>query len=132
MHHAAAQATAYETINRWCMERGAAYNVLISANAPDKKCQRTLRKLCKEANQAWKDTNNVVYKHQLRYDWQLAGFITPTEGVLQAKWDEILEHMQNLMDMGVMSLDTCLCLAVQVFQLLLTSRWTFPSVHHFP
>ena len=68
MHHATSQATAHETINRGHVERGVAYNVLMSANAPDKKHQRTLSKLHREADHAWKDTNNVVYEHQLRYD----------------------------------------------------------------
>ena len=52
MHHATAQATAHETINRGHVERGAAYNILMHANAPDKKWEKTLWKLHREANQA--------------------------------------------------------------------------------
>ena len=113
-----AQATAHETINRGCMEKGTAYNILMSANAPDKKLEKTLRKLHREANQAWKDTNNVVYEHQLRYDLQLAGFIMSTKEMLQAKWDEVWECMQNFVDMEGMPQVTCLCLALQVLKLL--------------
>ena len=54
MHRAMAQATAHKTINQGWVERSAAYNILLSANASDKKCKRTLQKLHKEADQAWK------------------------------------------------------------------------------
>ena len=40
--------------------------------------------------------------------------------MLQAKWDKVWEHMQNLMDTGGMPQDTCLCLTLQVLQLLPT------------
>ena len=120
MHHAMAQATAHETINRGHMDRDVAYNVLMSANAPDKKCDKTLHKLHREADQDWKDTNNVVYKHQLKYDLQLAGFIMSAKGMLQAKQDKVWEHIQNLVNMGGMPKDTCLCLTLQVLELLPT------------
>ena len=80
MHHAMAQATAHKTINRGHMERGVAYSVLMSANSPNKKHEKTLWKLCREADQAWKDTNNVVFKHQLRCNSHLASFITLHQG----------------------------------------------------
>ena len=70
-----------------------AYNILVCANAPDKKCEKTLWKLHREADQTWKDTKNVVFEHQPRYDLQLASFITSAEGKLQGKWDDVLVHM---------------------------------------
>ena len=84
--------------------------VLLSANASDKKCERILQKLHKEANQAWKDITHVVFDHQLRYDSQLASFINSVEKTLQAKWDKVWEHM--LSNMAGMPQDTCLCLAL--------------------
>ena len=118
MHHTVAQATAHETSNRRHAERSMAYNILLSANTLDKKCERTLQKLHKEAEQAWKDTNNMVFEHQLRYNSQLAGFITSTKGTLQAKWDEVWECMHSLTDTAGMPQDTCLCLTLQVLELL--------------
>ena len=112
MHHTAAQATTHETINRGCMERGTAYNILMSANTSDKKCEKTLQKL------------------QLRYDLQLAGFIISAKGQ-GAKQDEAWECMQSLLDTMGVPQDTCLCLALQVLELLPPSHWTSPSMHHF-
>ena len=105
MHHATAQATTHETINRGCVERGIAYNILMSTNAPNKKWEKTLQKLQREANQAWKDTNDVVFKHQLRYDSQLVSFITSAERMLQAKQDEVWACMQSLVDSSGMPQD---------------------------
>ena len=73
---------------------------------PNKKHEKTLQTFCREADQAWKDTNNVVFKHQLRYDSQLAGFITLAKGILQEKQDEVWECMQSLVDMAGMPQDT--------------------------
>ena len=53
-----------------------AYSILPGNQASDKKCEETLQWLHMEANQAWKDTNNVVYNHQLRYDSELMAFIS--------------------------------------------------------
>ena len=120
MHHTMAQATAHETINRGHVERSMACNVLLSANASNKKCKRTLRKLCKEADQAWEDTNHVVFDHQLRYDLQLASFINSAKKTLQAKWDEVWECMQSLTDAVGIPQDACLHLTLQVLKLLPT------------
>ena len=87
MHHLVAQVTAHDTIN-------AGHPGLMNRDGTDKKCTETLQKLHKEADQAWEDTNNVVYDHQLQYDTQLKGFIASTKRTLQEKWDEIWEWVQ--------------------------------------
>ena len=71
---------------RGWVERSAAYNVLLSVNASNKKHERTLQKL-------HKDTNHMVFDHQLRYDSELASFINSAEKTLQAKWDKVWECM---------------------------------------
>ena len=65
MHHAMAQATAHKTMNVGWMAWNAAYSILPDGQALDKKCEETLQQLHIEANQAWEDTNNVVFIHQL-------------------------------------------------------------------
>ena len=113
MHCTVAQVTTHETINQGQVERNATYNILLSANTSNKKHERTLQKLCKEADQAWKDTNHMVFDHQLRY-------ITSVEKMLRAKRDEVWEHMQSLTNVAGMPQDTCLHLALQVLKLLPT------------
>ena len=76
MHHAAAPATAHETINRGWVERSMAYNMLLSASASDKKCKRTLQKLCKKAHQAWKDRLDLgAHAESFRHDGHVPGHV---------------------------------------------------------
>ena len=77
-------------------------------------------KLCEEVDKAWENTNNVVFDHQLRYDVQLAGFITSTKTILQEKWDEVWECVQSLTEVAGIPQDICLHLALQVLELLPT------------
>ena len=62
VHHAVAQATAHETINARCMAHNAAFSAFVT-NQPDRDCKEFLRQFCAEADQAWKDMNNVIFSH---------------------------------------------------------------------
>ena len=77
IHCTVAQVTAHETINEGHPERGAAYGVPMNKDESDQKHEEILWKLCREADKAWVDTNNVVFDHQLHYDAQLTGFMDP-------------------------------------------------------
>ena len=79
MHHVAAQATAHETIDARQMVPNMAYSILLDDQTQDKKHEETLQQLCAKADKAWKDTNNLVFNHQLCYDGQLAAFISNAE-----------------------------------------------------
>ena len=74
MHCAMAQATAHETINVGHMAPNAAFS-MITGNQPDRDHEKFLHQFCAEA---WKDTNDVIFSHQLKYDAQLMAFITTT------------------------------------------------------
>ena len=88
MHCTAAQVTAHKTINAGCMAHSAAF-VVTTATQSGQECESSLRRLCSEANKAWKDANDVIFSHLLRYDSQLVAFISSAEGTLQAKCEEI-------------------------------------------
>ena len=97
VHCAMIQATAHETINAGHMAHNAAFST-DTANQMDKDCKKSLCQLHTEADQAWKDTNDVIFSHQLRYDSQLVAFISTAEGTLQAKWDENWRCVHSLAD----------------------------------
>ena len=59
-------------------------------------CKRIHQWLTAEANQAWKDTNDILLSHQLKYDAKLAEFITEIERILQAKCMEIWDHVTGI------------------------------------
>ena len=119
MHRTMAQAMVNETINAGCMAHNAAFST-IAANQPDKDHEKFLCQFCAEANQAWKDKNDVIFSHQLRYDSQLVAFISTAEGTLQAKWDEIWSHIHSLANAASLPHEACLTLALQILDKLPT------------
>ena len=119
MHHTMAQAMAHETRNAGCMACIAAFSA-ITANESDVDCKKFLHQSCAEANQAWKDMNDVIFSHQLEYDAQLAAFITTVEGTFQAKWDEIWSCIHSITEVAGLPYKACLTLALQILDKLPT------------
>ena len=89
------------------MARNAAFSA-IAANKPDEDRKKFLCQFCAETDQAWKDTNDVIFSHQLKYDAQLAAFITTAEGTLQAKQDEIWNHIHSIAEADGLPNKACL------------------------
>ena len=122
MHHAAAKAAAHETINTGCMAHSATFGIAI-ATQTDEEWDSSMCRLCIEANQAWKDATEVIFSHLLKYDTQMAAFISATEGTLQAKCDEIWRHVHSLMDTAKIPHRICLPLALQTLDQLPAIPW---------
>ena len=101
------------------MACNAAFNA-ITANQPNGDHKKFLCQFCAEDNQAWKDTNDIIFSHQLKYDAQLVAFITTAEGTLQAKWDEIWSHVHSIMEVAGIANKACLTLALQILDKLPT------------
>ena len=114
-----AQTTAHETINAGCMAHNGAFST-ITADQPDADCEEFLHQFHTEADQAWKDTNDIFLSHQLKYDAQLAAFITTAEETLQAKWDEIWSHVHSIMEAADLPNKACLSVALQILEKLPT------------
>ena len=85
--------------------------------------ESTLHGLCAKANKAWKDANDVIFSHLLRYDYQLVGFITSAEGTLQDKCEEIWRCIHSLAETTNISPQTSLALALQILDWLPTTPW---------
>ena len=64
--------------------------------------------------------NDVIFSHQLKYDDQLAAFITTAEGTLQAKQDKIWSHVHSIMEAAGLPYKACLTLALQILDKLPT------------
>ena len=118
MHCATAQAAAHDTINAECMAHSATFGIA-TATQTDEECESSMHRLCAEANQAWKDANEVIFSHLLKYDTQLVAFISATEGTFQAKHDEIWRHIHSLMNTHRI----CLPLALQTLDQLPAIPW---------
>ena len=100
----AAQATAHETINAGCMTHEAA-GIQNMLNPDVGGHKRIWWWLTVEANQVWKDTNDILLSHQLRYDAELMEFITETERILRAKHTEIGGHVTCIAKTAHLSLE---------------------------
>ena len=87
-HHTMAQATTHETVLSRCLVSSAAYAVAATTQQAEEQ-ESTLRGLCEEADKAWKDTNDVIFSHLLKYDSELANFLNSAEDALRNKHDEI-------------------------------------------
>ena len=71
-------ATAHETVLSGHVAHSATYGVTTTIQKAEE-WELTLHGLCKEANKAWKDANDVIFSHLLKYDSELATFVTSAE-----------------------------------------------------
>ena len=122
MHRAAAQATAYETINAGCMVCSTTFGIA-SMTQPDEELESSLHRLHTEANKAWKDANDIIFSHLLQYDSQLMVFISMAEDALQAKRDEIWRHITSLTDTANITPYSGLTLVLQTLDQLPSIPW---------
>ena len=75
--------------------------------------------LCSEADAAWKEMHEVMYNHQLNYEWQLATFLKETEANLSNMRDQVWTAVHALAENEGITFNDCLSLALQVPILLL-------------
>ena len=80
MHHNSIMVHETLTLGRSAWE--ATYSAILQDRVSEDECKTTTRRLCSEANAAWKEMHEVMYNHQLQYDQQLAAFLTETEMAL--------------------------------------------------
>ena len=113
----AAQATTHEIILSGCQAHSAAYGVA-TATQQAEQWELTLPRLCKEANKAWKDANDVIFSHLLKYDSELANFLNCVEDTLKNKCDEIWGHIQSFVEATNCSPQTSLSLVLQTLHWL--------------
>ena len=69
-----AQATAHETVLSRCLVCSTTYAVATTILKSEEQ-ESTLHRLHKEANKAWKDANDIIISHLLKYDSKLATFL---------------------------------------------------------
>ena len=82
MHHNSIQGMVHETLTLGCSAREAAYLAILQDGVSEPEHKAMTCCLCSEADAAWKEMHEVMYNHQLQYDWQLSTFLTDTETTL--------------------------------------------------
>ena len=119
-----AQATTHETVLSGCQACSTAYGVATATQQAEQR-ESTLQGLCKEANKAWKDDNDIIFSHLLKYDSELANFLNSAEDTLRNKRDEIWRCVHSLTKTTNCSPQTGLSLALQILHWLSSIPWDF-------
>ena len=68
---------------------------------------------------AWKKMHEVMYNHQLEYDWRLSDFLKEAEMTLANMRDQIWTAVHALMESEGMTFEDCLSLMLCILPLLL-------------
>ena len=121
-HHTVAQATAHEMVLSRYLIHSASYAVATTTQQA-KEWESTLHRLCDEANKAWKDVNDIIFSHLLKYDFELANFLNSAEDALRNKCDEIWRHVYSLAEAANCSPWTGLILVLQTLKWLPCIPW---------
>ena len=69
MHHNSIQGTAHKTLTLGHSAREAACLAILWNDITEAECEATTRHLHSKADAAWKEMHEVMYNHQLDYDW---------------------------------------------------------------
>ena len=121
-HHTVAQATAHEIVLSGCLIHSTAYAVAATTQQA-KEWESTLCGFCNEANKAWKDVNDTIFSHLLKYNSELANFLNSAEDALRNKCIEIWRHIYSLVGVAICSLQAGLTLVLQALNWLPSIPW---------
>ena len=111
-HRAVAQATTHETVLSGCLIHSAAYAVAATIQQAEE-WESTLCRLSNKANKMWKDANDVIFSHLLKYNSELADFLNFAEDALRNKHNEIWRHVYSLAEAANCSSQAGLSLVLQ-------------------
>ena len=118
MHHNSIQGTAHETLTLGCSTWEATYSAILWDEVSEAERKTTAYCLHSEANAAWKEMHEVMYNHQLHYDWWLSTFLTEMETTLNNMRDEVWGAIRTLAENEHITFNDYLGLALQVLNLL--------------
>ena len=118
MHCNSIQGMAHETLTLGHSAQKAAYSAILRDGVSKAEHKATTRHLHSEADVMWKEMHEVIYNHQLQYDWQLSTFLMDTETTLNNMRGEIWAVICALAENEGIMFDACLGLALQVLNLI--------------
>ena len=118
IHHNSVQGTAHETLTLGHSAWEAVYMAILWDDVTEAECEATTRCLHSEADAAWKKMHEVMYNHQLEYDWQLCDFLKEAETMLANMRDQIWTAVHTLVESKGMTFKDCLSLTLHILPLL--------------
>ena len=118
IHHNFIQGIAHETLTLGHSAWEAAYAALLWDDITEAEHKAMTHHLCSKADAAWKKMHEVMYNHQLEYDWQLSDFLKEAETMLANRRDQIWTAIHTLAESEGMTFEDCLSLMLCILPLL--------------
>ena len=119
IHCNSIQGTAHETLTLGHSAWEAAYSAILRDDITEAEHEAMTCHLCSEADATWKEMHEVMYNHQLEYDWQLAAFLKEAETTLSNMRDQVWTAVRVLAESKGITFNDCLSLALPILHLLL-------------
>ena len=118
IHCNSVQGMAHEMLTLGCSTQEAAYAAILWDDITEVEHEATTRRLHSEADATWKKMHEVMYNHQLEYDWWLTDFLKEAETTLANMKDQIWTAIHALMESEGVTFEDCLNLALCILLLL--------------
>ena len=119
IHCNSIQGMAHETLTLGCSAHEATYAAILQDDITEAEREPTTHCLHSEADAAWKKMHEVMYNHQLEYNWQLSDFLKEAEATLTNMRDQIWTAIHALAESEGMTFEDCLSLTLRILPLLL-------------
>ena len=108
----------HETLTLGHSAEEATYSAILWDKVSEAECKAMTCHLHSEADATWKEMHEVMYNHQLHYDWWPSTFLTDMEMTLNNMRNEVWAAIHVLAENEGITFDACLGLALQVLNLL--------------
>ena len=118
IHRNSIQGMAHEMLTLGLSTREAAYMAILWDDITEAEREATTCCLHSKADATWKKMHEVMYNHQLEYDWQLTDFLKEAEMTLTNMRDQIWTTVCTLAESEGMTFKDCLNLMLHILLLL--------------
>ena len=119
IHHNSIQGMAHEMLTLGHSAHEAAYAAILWDDITEAERESMTCSLHSEADAARKKMHEVMYNHQLEYDWQLSDFLKEVEAMLANMRDQIWTAVCTLTESKGVTFEDCLSLTLCILPLLL-------------
>ena len=119
IHRNSIQGTVHETLTLGHSAQEVTFSAILWDDITEAEHEAMTHHLHSKADATWKEMNEVMYNHQLNYDWQLATFLKETETTLSNMRDQVWAAVCTLAENEGITFSDCLSLTLQVLNLLL-------------
>ena len=117
IHCNSIQGMVHEMLTLGHSAREATYMAIQQDDITEAECEAMTCHLHSEADATWKKMHEVMYSHQLEYDWCLADFLKEAETMLANMRDQIWTAVRTLKESEGMTFKDCLSLMLRILLL---------------